>query len=116
MREGTVMSDDKYRTEESDLPVPPTHVEMRLHEEELEIGKREIEAGTVRLRKTVHTERQDVPVELRREEVEVECVGVPEGLVAEAFQEREIEVPLMREALTVSKTTRATEEIRLGTD
>lgn len=47
---------------------------MRLSEEELQVGKRPVEAGSVRLRKVVRTEHEEVPVELRREDVSIERV------------------------------------------
>lgn len=91
---------------------------VRLHEEELNVGKRQVEAGRVRLRKVVSTERQEVPVELQREQVEIERVPVSEtGSIADdagAFQDQEIDVPVMREEAVVGKETRATGEVRLN--
>jgi len=90
---------------------------VRLHEEELQVGTRPVEAGQVRLRKVVHTERQEVPVELRREDVEIERVAVSDGDIAsDAFEEAEIEVPVMREEAVVGKEVRATGEVRLNKD
>jgi uncharacterized protein (TIGR02271 family) len=91
---------------------------VRLHEEELNVGKRQVEAGRVRLRKVVSTERQEVPVELQREQVEIERVPVSEaGSITDdsaAFQDQEINVPVMREEAVVGKETRATGEVRLN--
>jgi len=91
---------------------------VRLHEEELQVGKRQVEAGTVRLRKVVSTEHQEVPVELRREEVEIERVPVSESTTgiddSTAFTNQEIEVPVMREEAVVGKTVNTTGEVRLN--
>lgn len=85
-----------------------------LAEEQLHVGKREVEAGRARLRKVVRTEHVSQPVELRREEVTVERVPasgqeVPSG----AFQEQEIEVPLRREEPVVEKEARVTGQVRV---
>lgn len=91
---------------------------LRLAEEELQVGTRQVEAGRVRLRKVVRTEHQEVPVELRREEIEIERVPageasqIPQG----AFQEQEIEIPLMEEQPVVAKQARVTGEVRVGKD
>ena len=90
---------------------------VRLHEEELAVGKREVEAGRVRLRKVVRTERVEQPVELRHEELDIQRVPVTDGEVAPgAFQEGEIEVPVMREEPVVGKEARVTGEVRLDKD
>jgi len=87
---------------------------MQLSEEQLKIGKREVEAGGVRLRKIVRTEVVNQPVELRREEVVVERVpagGMPRtGQVA--FQQGdEIYIPLRREEAVIEKEARVREEV-----
>ena len=88
---------------------------VTLSEEELQVGKREVEAGRVRLRKVVHTERQEVPVELRREDVEIERVPARDASApADAFQEGEIEVPVMREEPVVGKEAHVTGAVRLS--
>lgn len=78
--------------------------DIPLSEEQLQVGKRPVEAGRVRLRKVVRTEHQEVPVDLRREEVEIERIPASEaGAPADAFQEAEIDVPVMREEPVVAK-------------
>jgi uncharacterized protein (TIGR02271 family) len=88
-----------------------------LSEEQLQVGKREVESGRVRLRKVVQTEHQEVPVNLQREEVQVERLDADEvGVPTDAFQESEIEVPVMREEAVLSKETRVTGGVRLNKD
>jgi len=87
---------------------------IQLAEERLNVGKREVEAGGVRLRKVVRTEIVNQPVELRREEVVVERVaagqtGARPG--AGGFQEQEIYIPLRREEAVVQKEVRVREEV-----
>lgn len=90
---------------------------LTLSEEELQVGKREVEAGRVRLRKVVHTEHQEVPVELRREEVEIERVPASGMEVPDnAFEEREIEVPVMREEPVVAKEAHVAGQVNLNKD
>ena len=87
-----------------------------LKEEQLKVGKREVSAGEVQLRKTVHTEQVNVPVELRREDVTVERVGASDvrpGTVAGNFQEETIAVPLTREEAVVAKEAHVTGAVRL---
>jgi uncharacterized protein (TIGR02271 family) len=88
---------------------------VTLSEEELQVGKREVEAGRVRLRKVVNTEHQEVPVELRREDIEIERVPASNaGAPAGAFQEGEIEIPVMREEPVVGKEAHVTGAVRLS--
>jgi len=88
---------------------------MTLHQEQLQADKRQVEAGRVRLRKVVRTEHQEVPVDLRREEVQIERVPASGDTTDDsAFQEQEIEVPVMREEAVVGTTTQATEQVRLN--
>lgn len=88
--------------------------EMTLSEEEMAVDKREVQAGTVRLRKVVTTEHEEVPVDLEREQVAVERIDAADTDVpTNAFQEREIEVPVMAEQPVVSKEARVTGGVRL---
>lgn len=91
-------------------------IQIILHEEQLRVGKREVSAGEVQLRKTVHTEQVNVPVELRREDVTIERVAagdVRNADTTEAFKEGIIEVPLTREEAVVSKEAHVTGAVRL---
>jgi uncharacterized protein (TIGR02271 family) len=82
-------------------------------EEELRAGTREREAGEVGVRKTVRTDREQVEVPTRREEVHVERVPV-EGEATEAdIGEDEVSVPLTEEEVVVEKRPVAKEEIRI---
>ena len=90
-------------------------VRVPITEEEVKVGKREVEKGAVRIRKEVHTETVNQPVELRREEVVVERVapGTPGAVPEDAFKEGEIRVPLKEEEAVVQKTAKVTGEVRL---
>lgn len=86
---------------------------IQLKEEQLHVGKKMEDAGGVRLRKVIRTETVNQPVELQREEIEIERVPASSEHPADtAFGEGEMYIPLRRERPEVSKTTRATEEIR----
>lgn len=90
---------------------------VQLSEEELQVGKRQVEAGSVRLRKVVRTEQQEVPVELRREEIDIQRVPASgQDVPDSAFQEEEIEVPVRREEPVVGKEAHVTGEVRVGKD
>ena len=113
----TTVDTSTTRSGESDMPTPPRELDVPLAEENLEVGKRQVEAGRVRLRKVVHTEREQVPVELRHEDVRIERVAATGTEVpANAFQEEEIDVPVMREEAVVEKTAHATGRVRVDKD
>ena len=83
------------------------------HEEELQVGKREQQAGAVRLRKWVETEPASAEVELKRETARVTREPVDEPLArdADAFTEQEVEVPLSAEEPVVAKQVVAKERV-----
>jgi len=86
---------------------------IQLSEEELKVGKRQVEVGGVRLRKVVRTEVVNQPVELAREEIVIERVAAAGGKPgAEAFAEQDVYIPLRREEAVVEKEARVREEVR----
>jgi uncharacterized protein (TIGR02271 family) len=84
-------------------------------EEELAAGTREREAGDVRVRKNVRTDREQVRVPKRREEVHVERVPVEERRRASEADigEDEIRMPVVEEEVVTEKRQVPKEEIRL---
>lgn len=90
-------------------------IRMPVSHEEVTIGKREVEAGGVRLRKIVRTETVNKPVDLEREEIVVERVPAKDRAPTradKAFREEEIYIPLRREEPVVEKHIETTEEVR----
>ncbi|MDB5047353.1 MAG: hypothetical protein JWO30_424 [Fibrobacteres bacterium] len=87
---------------------------MELKEEQVNIGKREVEAGGVRLRKVIRTETVDQPVELSHEEVVVEKVPAPDAgkSTSAEFRDEDVFIPLRKEVPEVSKSARVTEEVQ----
>ncbi len=87
-----------------------------LHEEDVKVGKRTVEAGGVRLRKVVRRETVQQPVELKREEIKVERVPASGQQVSgKAFQGEDVYIPLRREEPVVQKEARVREEVRAST-
>lgn len=86
---------------------------IQLSEEQLKVGKREVPAGGVRLRKIIRTEVVQQPVELKHEEIVVERVPAsgtqPSGA---SFEEQDVFIPLRREEPVVQKESRVREEVR----
>ncbi len=83
-------------------------------EEELVAGTREREAGSVNVRKRVRTEREQLRVPKKREEVEVDRVPVEEGRAAEGeIGEDEVRMPVTEEEVVVSKRPVVKEEVRI---
>jgi uncharacterized protein (TIGR02271 family) len=91
------------------------HVTIPLAEERIVLGKREVEAGGIRLRKVIRTEIVHQPIELRREEIIIERVAGPEGppSATNVFNEEVIFVPIHREEPIIAKEARIREEVRV---
>ncbi|MGI9050348.1 MAG: DUF2382 domain-containing protein [Rubrobacteraceae bacterium] len=86
-------------------------------EEELRAGTREREAGGVNVRKRVRTEREQLRVPKKREEVSVDRVPVEEGTAsAGEIGDDEIRVPVTEEEVIVDKKPVVKEEIRVRKD
>lgn len=103
MRTGTVQTQGNER----ELRVPEV-------EERLEVEKRPVQQGEVRIEREVHEERKTVPVTLSQEEVHVEKRDVPERPLRageEAFQEGTIRVPVRGEEAVARKEAVVTGEV-----
>ena len=99
-------------------------IRVQRSEEEFVAGTREREAGSVKVRKRVRTDRERLSVPKKREEVSVERVPVEEdrreaegrggalesGIVEE---DGEIRIPIVEEEIVVEKRPVVKEEIRL---
>src|SRR3712207_8826521 len=83
-------------------------------EEELRAGTREREAGAIKVRKRVRTDRERIEVPTRHEEVTVERVPV-EGEATEAeIGDDEVSIPLTEEEAGVEKRPVRSEERCVG--
>jgi uncharacterized protein (TIGR02271 family) len=83
-------------------------------EEQLRVGKREVERGGVRVRSYVVEQPVQEQVTLHQEHVEIERRPVNErftGATADAFRERDIEVTERAEEAVVAKESRIIEEV-----
>jgi uncharacterized protein (TIGR02271 family) len=85
-------------------------------EEELRAGTREREAGAVNVRKRVRTDREQMEVPTRREEVSVERVPVDSETSGTGIGDDEVRVPVTEEEVVVEKRPVAKEEIRIRKD
>jgi uncharacterized protein (TIGR02271 family) len=95
-------------------------VRVRRSEEEILVGRREREAGTMRIRKRVRTETEHLEIPKKRVEVTVERVPVEEAQSGEEgitatpqIEEEEIVVPVVEEEIVVEKQPVVKEEIRI---
>jgi uncharacterized protein (TIGR02271 family) len=85
-------------------------------EEELVAGTREREAGAMKVRKRVRTDRERIEVPTKHEEVSVERVPVS-GEASEAqIGADEVSVPVVEDEVVVQKEPVAREEIRIRKD
>jgi len=85
-------------------------------EEELQVGKRETEAGRARLSKWVETEPVEMDVELKRETARVTREPIDRPVSDAELGEEEIEVTLREEEAVVEKQTVAKERIGIEKD
>src|SRR5215207_5882253 len=86
-------------------------------EEELRAGTREREAGAMRVGKRVRTDREQISVPTRHEEVSVERVPVEGREASEAeIGEDEVTMPVTEEEVVVEKRPVVKEEIRVRKD
>ena len=95
-------------------------VRVRRSEEEIRVETREREAGEIRVRKRVHTERKRLTVPKKRVEVDVERVPVEgdvsardDAAITPQIGEEEIVVPVVEEEIVVEKRPVVKEEIRI---
>jgi uncharacterized protein (TIGR02271 family) len=94
---------------------------IRLAEEHLDVGKRQVQAGTTRIRRFVTTKPVEAQVTLHEEHADVmrRAVADPEFLKDIDWADKTIEVTETAEEAVVSKTARVAEEIvvrREGSD
>src|SRR5215203_5853306 len=86
-------------------------------EEELKAGTREREAGAINVRKRVRTDREQISVPTRHEEVSVERVPVEGREASEAeIGEDEVSMPVVEEEVVVEKRPVVKEELRIRKD
>jgi uncharacterized protein (TIGR02271 family) len=85
-------------------------------EEELVAGTREREAGQLKVRKRVRTDRETIEVPTKHEEVSVERVPVSGEATEAQIGEDEVVMPVTEEEVVVDKRAVAKEEIRVRKD
>ena len=85
-------------------------------QENLEVGKREVETGGVRLRSRIVEEEVAENVSLREENVQVERTSVDRAATEADIREGEIEMTERAEVPVVNKEARVVEEISLSKD
>jgi len=85
-------------------------------EEELRAGTREREAGSLNVRKRVRTDREQVRVPVKHEEVNVERVPVNEEASGAEIGEDEVSVPVVEEEVVTDKRAVVKEELNIRKD
>jgi uncharacterized protein (TIGR02271 family) len=92
-------------------------ISMPVSEEELDVVKRDRQAGEVRLRKDVVTETKHMEVPVTREEVHVERVPASERRDVlpgdKAFEKDSVSMPIHEEEVEIRKRPIIKEEVRL---
>ncbi len=126
MREGDTETGEFRGHSEDDEGVHQSHGsdlededELRVQrtEEELRAGTREREAGALNVRKRVRSEREQVNVPTRHEEVSVERVPVNDRVASETeIGDEEVSMPVTEEEVVTEKRPMVKEEIRVRKD
>jgi len=93
-------------------------IRLHLREEQLTATKQARQAGEVQVHKTVHEEQQQIPVNLRHEEVTIERHAVDRPVSGEIgdLQDETIRVPVYEEQAQLQKQGRVTEEVIINKD
>jgi uncharacterized protein (TIGR02271 family) len=107
--EGVAQSSGSDLEDEDELRVQRT-------EEELAAGTREREAGQLKVRKRVRTDRETIEVPTRHEEVFVERVPASGEATEAEIGDEEVSVPVTEEEVVVEKRPVAKEEVRIRKD
>jgi uncharacterized protein (TIGR02271 family) len=110
---GKKKDEDNRETERIRDGEDQKHLELR--EEELRVEKERVQAGEVRLRKEVVTEKKTLEVPVTHEEVVVErhSVGGNRAASGDIGEDSEIRIPLTEEQVRVEKTPVVREEVSL---
>ncbi len=125
MREGDTETGEFRGHSEDDEGVHQSHgsdlededeLRVQRSEEELRVGTREREAGALNVRKRVRTDREQVRVPTKHEEVSVERVPVNEERTGAEIGEDEVSMPVVEEEAVVGKQSVVKEEIRVRKD
>jgi uncharacterized protein (TIGR02271 family) len=114
-REHTVTDEGVSQSQGDDLE-DEDELRVQRTEEELAAGTREREAGALNVRKRVRTDREQIEVPTRHEEVSVDRVPVDGAATEAQIGEDEVIVPLTEEEVVVEKRPVAKEEIRVRKD
>jgi uncharacterized protein (TIGR02271 family) len=107
--EGIAQTSSSDLDDEDELRVQRT-------EEELAAGTTEREAGQLKVRKRVRTDRESIEVPTRHEEVSVERVPVSGEATEAEIGEDEVSVPVTEEEVVVAKRPVVKEEVRIRKD
>ena len=100
----------------NDNPTDEDELRVQRVEEELQAGTREREAGSIRVRKRVRTDREQIRAPKKRQEVRVERVSVEKGMGTpepEIADDDEIRVPVIEEEIVVERRPVVKEVLRL---
>jgi uncharacterized protein (TIGR02271 family) len=112
-----VVTDEGVNQSQGDDLEDEDELRVQRTEEELAAGTREREAGALNVRKRVRTDREQIEVPTRHEEVTVERVPVSEGTATEAqIGDDEVSIPVTEEEVVVEKRPVAKEEVRIRKD
>lgn len=109
-------NDDKFYRNRRQNAEAENETTIPVVNEELEVGKREVETGGIRLRSRVVEKEVAEDINLREENVRVERNAVDRAATADDLVEDEVEMREYEEVPVVNKQARVVEEVRLSKD
>lgn len=114
-----VRQETDYASRGAVTEMDETEATIPVVEEELRVGKRDVDTG-VRVHSYVREQPVEEQVRLREERIDVERRPVDrpatEADLADAFEEKSVEVHATREEPVVAKQARVVEEVEIGKD
>jgi len=105
-----------YRKRRGNTDVANTEQTIPVVREDLQVGKKEVETGGMRLRSRVVEKDVEEDVTLRQEKVVVDRVSTDRPATEGDFHDEDIELRERNEVADVSKNARVVEEISLDKD
>jgi len=89
---------------------------IELREEEVVPVKQAVQAGEVEVRKTVHEEQREIPVDVAREEIRIDRHPVDRPVSGDIgdMQDETVRVPVYEEQVELQRQGRVAEEVVIG--
>jgi uncharacterized protein (TIGR02271 family) len=110
------ITDEGVNQSQSDDLEDEDELRVQRTEEELRAGTRERQAGALNVRKRVRTDREQIEVPTRHEEVTIDRVPIDSETSGAEIGDDEVSIPVTEEEVVVEKRPVVKEEVRIRKD